>query len=565
MFDWQAWQLFFMQFHFIRPWWLMSFIPFGVILLLRWRYEAKPEWADVLPEHLRHALTIGEHGWKKQLPLKLLSLCIALGIVVCAGPTWQRQASPFGEDKAQMIVVLDNSDSMLERDLAPSRLERAKQKIRDLLALRSGGKTGLVVYAGSAHIAMPLTQDQAVFAPFLSAISPDIMPQAGKSAVQALPLVDELLRGSLGGTVLLVTDGIQSKDIDVFRDFFHDKPYQLLILATGNPEVVAKNPMNLDGLEQLADQASGKLVLVSVDDDDIQTLNRAIERHMQINGESAMPWKDMSHPLIMVIAILTLFWFRKGWLVQWCVVGLLFAGMLPTPSYAAVYSSAETQPVEQIETWDKVSQWWMDLWLTPDQQGQRLFYKLHYLEAAKHYQDPLNKGIAYYYAGEYKLAQMEFVEADSDLGWYYAASALAQQREYVAARNLLRQLAQKTDIEPSLLSDIQHNLQVISALVEEINRVSQSQIGTPDGPDSSQELGEQPQTGDGVNEQTAETFMQKETLNAAQILGSDELADKWLRKVEADPKFFLSRKFRLQLQQHNQPSQHSTRSTKEAD
>lgn len=56
-----------------------------------------------------------------------------------------------------MLVVLDSSDTMLETDVAPSRLERAKHKIRDLLALRSGGSTGLLVFAGSGHTAMPLT------------------------------------------------------------------------------------------------------------------------------------------------------------------------------------------------------------------------------------------------------------------------------------------------------------------------------------------------------------------------------------------------------------------------
>ncbi len=99
-------------------------------------------------------LTIGETGWRKQLPLKLLMVIVTIAIIICAGPTWQREASPFGEDKASMLVVLDNSDSMLAKDLPPSRLERSKQKIRDLLMAYKGSNTGLVVYAGSAHVAM---------------------------------------------------------------------------------------------------------------------------------------------------------------------------------------------------------------------------------------------------------------------------------------------------------------------------------------------------------------------------------------------------------------------------
>lgn len=550
MFDSLVWQQLLGQFHFIRPWWLLGFLPLGMLWFLRWRNEQQPQWADVLPEHLRKVLTIGEHGWKKQLPLKALALCIAIGVLICAGPTWQREASPFGEDKAEMVVVLDNSESMLETDLPPSRLERAKQKIRDLLTLRAGGKTGLVVYAGSAHTAMPLTQDSAVFTPFLTAISPNIMPEAGKFADKALPIIDQLLKGKLGGTVLLVTDGVTPQAIEAYATFFQNKPYQLLILAAGNPELVVNNPIDMRSLETLASETGGRLVTTSVDDSDLQELNRAIERHMQLNGESAMPWKDMSHPLIIVLAALTLLWFRKGWLVQWCLIGALSLSFLPLPAQASVYSQAEKVPATQhITTWQRVSQWWIDLWLTPDQQGQRYFNDLNYLEAAKHFNDPMRKGIAYYYASEFKLAQSEFIEANSDLGWYYAASALARQREYVAARNLLRQLSEKPDIDPRLLKDIQNNLQVMESIVEDVNRTSESQTGSLDGPEESKELGNQPKTGDGAEEQVSSQLMKKETLNAEQILGSDELADKWLKKVDADPKHFLSRKFMLQLQQ----------------
>lgn len=550
MFDSLVWQQILSQFHFIRPWWLVGFIPLGFLLWLRWRDEDKPQWAEVLPEHLRKVLTLGEHGWKKQLPLKVLALCISIGLLICAGPTWQREASPFGEDKAEMVVVLDNSESMLETDLPPSRLERAKQKIRDLLALRAGGKTGLVVYAGSAHTAMPLTQDSAVFTPFLTAISPDIMPEAGKFADKALPIIDQLLKGKLGGTVLLVTDGVTPQAIDAYAQFFQDKPYQLLILAAGNPDLVVNDPIDMNSLKALASETNGRLVMASVDDSDLKTLNNAIKRNMQINGESAMPWKDMSHPLIVVLTILTLLWFRKGWLVQWCLIGALSLSFLPLPAQASVYLQAKKPAATQkITTWQRVSQWWVDLWLTPDQQGQWLFNDLKYLEAAKHFNDPMRKGIAYYYASEFKLAQAEFIEANSDVSLYYAASALAHQREYVAARNLLRQLAAKEDIAPRLLKDIQHNLQVINNIVEDVNRMSQSQAGSAEGPEASKELGDQPQTGEGAEEQVSAQVMEKETLNAEQILGSDELADKWLKKVDADPKSFLARKFMLQLQQ----------------
>ncbi|MFN1549333.1 VWA domain-containing protein [Vibrio natriegens] len=563
MFDSLSLMQFFTQFHFIRPLWLLALIPMVFLIWLRWHEESKPSWKDILPDHLREVLTIGEHGWRKQLPLKLLMVNVFIAILICAGPSWQREASPFGEDKASMLVVLDNSDSMLQKDLPPSRLERSKQKIRDLLAARKGGKTGLVVFAGTAHVAMPITQDSAVFDPFLAAIDPEIMPVKGKLAEQALPLIDQQLQGLAGSTVLLVTDGVNPATISKYKDYFVDKPYQLLILAAGNPDIVSNNPIDLDSLQTLASKTDGRLVEVSVDNTDIQQLSRYVERNMQLNGESSMPWKDMGYVLLFPIALIMLIWFRKGWLVQWCLIAMVTgSAMVPTDVWAENISikAEEPQVVQKVTTFDKAAQWWWDLWLTPDQQGQRLFNKQAYLDAAKHFSDPLRKGTAYYYASEFELAHSAFLEMQNDrseevrdFGLYNAASALARQREYLAARDLLQSLANKPTLSQALRPDVEHNLKVIGGIVEDINQMSESQAGTEQ--EMSTELGDNPQTAEGAEEQTSQEMMLKETLSAADILGNQEVADKWLKRVESDPRDFLRAKFQIQL---NSPSASGT-------
>ncbi|MFW8631948.1 VWA domain-containing protein [Vibrio natriegens] len=555
MFDSLSLTQFFTQFHFIRPLWLLALIPMVFLIWLRWHEESKPSWKDILPDHLREVLTIGEHGWRKQLPLKLLMVNVFIAILICAGPSWQREASPFGEDKASMLVVLDNSDSMLQKDLPPSRLERSKQKIRDLLAARKGGKTGLVVFAGTAHVAMPITQDSAVFDPFLAAIDPEIMPVKGKLAEQALPLIDQQLQGLAGSTVLLVTDGVNPATISKYEDYFADKPYQLLILAAGNPDIVSNNPIDLDSLQTLASKTDGRLIEVSVDNIDIQQLSRYVERNMQLNGVSSMPWKDMGYVLLFPIALIMLIWFRKGWLVQWCLIAMVSGSvMMPGEVMAENVSlkAEEPQVVQKVTTFDKAAQWWWDLWLTPDQQGQRLFNKQAYLDAAKHFSDPLRKGTAYYYASEFELAHSAFLEMQNDpseevrdFGLYNTASALARQREYLAARDLLQSLANKPTLSQALRADVEHNLKVIGGIVEDINQMSESQAGTEQ--EMSTELGDSPQTAEGAEEQTSQEMMIKETLSAADILGNQEVADKWLKRVESDPRDFLQAKFQIQL------------------
>ena len=75
--------------------------------------------------------------------------------------------------------------------------------------------------------------------------------------------------------------------------------------------------------------------------------------------------------------------------------------------------------------------------------------------------------------------------------------------------------------------------------------MSESQAGTEQ--EMSTELGDNPQTAEGADEQTSADMMIKETLSAADILGNQEMADKWLKRVESDPKAFLRSKFQIHL------------------
>ena len=80
-------------------------------------------------------------------------------------------------------MVLDLSYSMNSEDLAPSRLARARQKMLDLLVQRKEGQTGLIAYAGDAHIVTPLTDDTPTIANLLPALAPDMMPVPGSDPV----------------------------------------------------------------------------------------------------------------------------------------------------------------------------------------------------------------------------------------------------------------------------------------------------------------------------------------------------------------------------------------------
>lgn len=537
--------------HFLRPWWLLTLLPLAIVMMLHSKMDDACRWQQQLPPHLRCVLTVGETGWKRDLPLKVLGLLIGLAILSCAGPTWSREPSPFSEDQGALLILLDNSDSMLEEDIAPNRLTRAKQKVSDLLATRGGGRSGLVVFAGSAHTAMPLTKDSAVFSPILAAISPDIMPRPGKNTERVIPLLNQYLTNEQGSTVLLISDGISPADITPLADYFNAQSHQLLILAAGDPALSGKRPLAISSLQHLAKASGGTLFTMTVDSEDIASINRAVTRHFQIHSDSLMPWQDMGYYLLFPVVALLLLWFRKGWLVQWVVIAAVSLSLLqPIPASATTFSLASVGEKEPVaHHWPQaLKQMWFDLWLTPDQQGEWYFRQGDYLEAAKHYEDPFYQGVAYYYGAEFALAHSAFLQADSERAQLYAANALARQREYLAARRLYQQLADEAH-DPSVRQSAAHNYQVMCGIVDEINRASESYTGTPDGPVHSRELPkDEPHTADGAKETVDGSLMTRETLTADQILANPAQAEKWLGRVESDHGDFLHAKFRLQLQ-----------------
>jgi Ca-activated chloride channel family protein len=226
-------------FHFLRPWWLVALVPTALALALILRRD-RPEvqWGGVIAPHLLKHLIVTPQGHWRIRPVWLVAAALTLAIIALAGPTWQRELPPFVEDKAPLMIALDVSASMGQSDVAPTRLERAKQKVRDLLAARVGARTGLIAYAGSAHLVMPLTDDRTVIEPFLAALVPGLMPVQGKNVAAALKVAaDALTTEAVAGTILVVADGLGDADAASMRQAAGRNSMLVLgVIPPGAPE-----------------------------------------------------------------------------------------------------------------------------------------------------------------------------------------------------------------------------------------------------------------------------------------------------------------------------------------
>lgn len=489
-------------FHFLRPWWLLALLPALLLLVLIVRRDRVDlQWGKVIAPHLlSHLVVAPQRSWGIR-PVYLVATGLMLSIVALAGPSWRRELPPFVEDKAALMIALDLSTSMSRSDVAPTRLERAKQKVRDLLAARAGARTGLIAYAGTAHLVMPLTSDQAVIAPFLAALSPEIMPVQGKNAIAAVTLAAKAFSAdAVAGTILIVGDDLDDTDSTAL-----DK-----VAGRNGVLLLAVTPVEGSGPEH---DLPGGTVRVSVDDADIHALQRRIETRFeaaQARTEGAR-WRDEGFWLLLPCLALTALWFRPGTTVQWLILGFV---VLATPAHADM----RTQ--------------FRNFWLTPDQQGQRAFDRGDCAAAKTLFVDPMWRGTAAYCAFDFIAAAEAFQKVDTLEGRFALANAQAQNRQYEKAIALYDGvLAERPDYVAAKI-----NREIVRAALEKQEakrREQEKDTQAPDLPPDETKVDPNQKGGKQIQVQASDVT-------------TPDAAEAWMRQVETSPDSFLKLKFAIQ-------------------
>ncbi len=326
------------QFHFLRPAWLLI-IPFAIWLHLRLRrsFSAALVWKSVIAPNLLESLTVGGKEARRLRPYQLMTAALVLASVALAGPTWQREITPFTEDRAPLIVALELTPTMLGVDQPPSRLERAKQKLRDLLERRKGARTAVIGYAGSAHAVLPLTDDIRLIEVYLESLTPDLMPREGDDATTALALAQTMLaEEGAAGTILFMTDGIDRTHAPRFAEHSDTHKDQMMFLAfgtavggpiadsgIGGPSfglVDGSAPgVDMGGINAVATAAGGSVSQATPDTADVEALSRQIRSHLvnTIQQDERLQWRDFGYVLVWPLAFILLLWARRGWTVNW--------------------------------------------------------------------------------------------------------------------------------------------------------------------------------------------------------------------------------------------------------
>lgn len=425
------------DFHFLRPDWLWA-LPFVIaaVILLAYRKLGAGNWQNVVDPALapfvlsRSAKRRSDYRWL------LLGLGGVLAVIALAGPAWQRIEQPVFRSDQALVIALDLSRSMDARDVAPSRLIRARLKILDILEKRGSGQTALIVYSSNAFTVTPLTTDTDTIAALVNSVSTDIMPSRGSYPIAAIEKGEQLLQqaGAGAGEILLITDGGSSPAAERVARDLKSSGYSLSVFAVGTSEgapiprasggfvtdrsgQIAVPKLEEHSLRALAVAGGGRFSTLTTDDRDLDTLLSGEVAQSAAGDESLATdrWREEGPWLVFLLLPLAAMAFRRGWVL------LVALAVLPL-----------SQPAE-ASVWD-------DIWMTRDQQAQRKLQQGEAADAIDLFENPDWRAVAQYRAEDYAGSAAAFAENEDTQSLYNLGNALARQGELESAIDAYEQV-----------------------------------------------------------------------------------------------------------------------------
>lgn len=197
----------------------------------------------------------------------ILGICVfILFLLAATGPQYGHIWQEYEAKGIEIILAVDCSRSMLAPDIQPTRLDRAKREIIDLINMLEGDKIGLVAFSGTAFLQCPLTLDYTGYSIFLNALSPDYLPVGGTDFEAAITTaMDSFDKNSNAEkAVILITDGeATSGDAMKAAKAASEKGIRIFCIGVGG-DTAAPVPEKDGGFKK---DTSGNMVLSRLDED----------------------------------------------------------------------------------------------------------------------------------------------------------------------------------------------------------------------------------------------------------------------------------------------------------
>ena len=211
----------------------------------------------------------GAKGWVRLVLFDLAFLCFVIGL---ARPQMGAKLQEKETKGAEIMICLDVSNSMLAKDYSPNRLERAKLAISRITDKLQGDRIGLIIFAGTSFVQLPITNDYVSAKMFLGSISTESIP------VQGTAIGDAVLTAARGFSaqseksraIIVITDGENHEDdpVDAAKQAA-DLGIKVYTIGVGS---LRGEPIPMDG--DLLKDKDGNIVVTHLDEG---TLRRMAE------------------------------------------------------------------------------------------------------------------------------------------------------------------------------------------------------------------------------------------------------------------------------------------------
>jgi len=422
----------FAEFHFLRPLWLLLLLAIPLFWLLRHRGRADAgAWRSAIDPHLLPHLIERIDAGSGRTGIVLATLLWALASFALAGPAWEREPMPLYRNQAARVLALELSSTMMAQDEKPSRVERARYKVVDILERSKDYQTALIGYAGEAYVAAPLTDDIGTVRNLVDALDPSTMPVAGNHAAAAIAEAQQLIQqaGLHRGDIIVIADSADQSAVEAARRA-HAAGLAVSVLGVGStagaPVALAQGDFLKDdngnvivakrddaGLAAVADAGGGRYTPMSADTHDIDALlvdraataAKASEATSSAELAESSRWRDRGPLLLLLLVPLAALAFRRGWLM---VIALVLLAPAPRADAAS----------------------FKDLWMRPDQQAAAALAEGDAKTAAGVARSPDWHGSASFRAGDFESAATDYSEVENADGAYNQGNALAKLGKY---------------------------------------------------------------------------------------------------------------------------------------
>lgn len=254
--------------------WLLLFMPLLFLLrLLVWRKKrsqakrfGNPDLvAKLAPDVSKYRPTV--KFWLQMAALVVL-------ILMLARPQMGTKISHEKRNGIEAIICLDISNSMMAEDVAPSRLDKSKMLVENLVDHFSNDKVGLVVFAGDAFVQLPITSDYVSAKMFLQNIAPSLIATQGTDIARAIQVAMHSFtqQDKVGRAIMIITDGEDHEGgAEQAAEEARKKGINVFILGVGN----TKGSPIPDGQGGYLKDGNGQVVLSALNESMCQQVAKA--------------------------------------------------------------------------------------------------------------------------------------------------------------------------------------------------------------------------------------------------------------------------------------------------